>query len=102
RLAARLIGAAFDQSAIDARHSVIGSIGSGDIAFADAEGRLRSPGTGERNALYRRAAPPLTEEAAREALGRSGFAAADVTHVVTASCTGFFAPGPDFRLVRDL
>jgi len=102
RLAARLIGAAFDQSAIDTRYSVIGSIGSGDTAFADADGRLHSPSTGERNALYRRTAPPLTETAARDALTRSGFSPAEVTHVVTASCTGFFAPGPDFRLVRDL
>ena len=28
--------------------------------------------------------------------------AADVTHVITVSCTGFYAPGPDFVLARDL
>src|SRR5690606_3081327 len=61
-----------------------------------------SPTTGERNAFYRSEAPSLTARAARRALERSGFEAADVTHVVTASCTGFFAPGPDYLLVRDL
>ena len=28
--------------------------------------------------------------------------ASRITHVVTVSCTGCFAPGPDFRIVRDL
>jgi predicted naringenin-chalcone synthase len=31
-----------------------------------------------------------------------GFEAADVTHVITISCTGFFAPGPDIHVVRAL
>ena len=102
RLTARLIGAAFDQSAIETRYSAIGEIDRGESPFVDAEGRLRRPTTGERNARYRREAPPLFASAAAEALAGSGFAAADVTHVVTASCTGFFAPGPDYLLVRDL
>lgn len=102
RLAARLIGAAFDQSAIENRYSVIGSPGDDSALFTDGEGRLRAPSTGERNLIYRAEAPPLTAAAARDALERSGCSAAEVTHVVTASCTGFFAPGPDFLLVRQL
>ena len=102
RLTARLIGAAFDQSAIEHRYSVIGQIGSGGTLFSEDGELLQAPSTGERNAVYRREAPPLTEAAARDALERSGFDAAEVTHVVTASCTGFFAPGPDYLLVRRL
>lgn len=102
RLAQRLIGAAFDQSAIDTRHSVIGSVADGSALFLDQEGRLRSPTTGERNAVYRREAPALSLAAASEALERAGLDASEITHVVTASCTGFFAPGPDFLLVRQL
>ena len=102
RLTARLIGAAFDQSAIDHRYSVIGQIGSGGTLFSEDGELLRAPSTGERNAVYRRAAPPLSEAAARDALERSGFDAAEITHVVTASCTGFFAPGPDYLLVKQL
>ncbi len=108
RLTARLIGAAFDQSAIDTRYSVIGSLDSdngpsanSDVFMEDHE-LLRSPSTGERNLVYRREAPPLSAAAARDALERAGLSAADVTHVVTASCTGFFAPGPDYLLVREL
>ena len=102
RLTARLIGAAFDQSAIETRYSVVGAAGARSAVFVDERDRLRAPTTGERNAVYRAEAPPLFAAAAREAIAGSGFTAAEITHVVTASCTGFFAPGPDFLLVREL
>ena len=115
RLTARLIGAAFDQSAIDTRHTVLGELAdaspdgspdgsrSGGSPFIDSSTRaLLAPSTRVRNDLYRREAPALFARAAREALSRAGVEASAVTHVVTASCTGLFAPGPDYRLVRDL
>ncbi|MDO8383511.1 type III polyketide synthase [Microbacterium sp.] len=106
RLTARLIGAAFDQSAIDTRHTVLDELGEGSAdasSFIVAESKeVLSPATGLRNDVYRREAPPLFAEAARDALARAGVEASAVTHVVTASCTGFYAPGPDYRLVRDL
>src|SRR5690606_32047736 len=82
RLTARLIGAAFDSSAIEHRYSVIGRIGEESALFTDGVDVLRSPSTGERNLLYRSEAPALSAAAAREALAGSGFDAADVTHVV--------------------
>lgn len=106
RLTARLIGAAFEKSAIDSRHTVLSELGeqsAGASDFIDADTReLRSPLTGTRNDVYRREAPPLFARAAREALARADVEASAISHVVTASCTGFFAPGPDYRLVRDL
>lgn len=102
RLARRLIGTAFDQSAIETRYSVIGGAGERSAVFADDGDLLRCPTTGQRNAVYRREAPRLYAAAAQEALGRSGHQATEVTHIVTASCTGFFAPGPDFLLVTEL
>ncbi|WP_336630477.1 MULTISPECIES: type III polyketide synthase [unclassified Microbacterium] len=107
RLTRRLIAAAFDQSAIDERHSVLAELrpGSDDpaSAFLDThERRILRPATGVRNEVYVREAPALFAAAARDALARSGTDADAVTHVVTASCTGFFAPGPDVALVREL
>jgi len=128
RLGARLIRAAFDGAAIDRRATVIAELGElepgepgepreprvpGDPeadeardaaarVFVDVDGAVLSPSTGVRNAVYRREAPGLFAAAAADALARAGMTAAEVTHVVTVSCTGFFAPGPDFRLVRDL
>lgn len=70
------------------------------VFFKGEEGRWLSPSTGERNAIYEREAPGLFEEAARKALG--SIPADTVTHVITVSCTGFFAPGPDFVLAQRL
>ncbi|MGK9147255.1 type III polyketide synthase [Plantibacter flavus] len=108
KLAQRLIGAAFDASAIDTRHTVIdefdGQAAGRAPTFYDADGQtVLAPTTGVRNEAYIEHAPPLLLEAARRALATApGLSAADVTHVVTASCTGFFAPGPEYLLVRDL
>ncbi len=103
RVTRRIIGAAFDQSAIDTRHAVLPELVAGGSDFVDAETReIGMPPTGARNAVYAREAPLLFAAAARDALARAQVDAADVTHVVTASCTGFFAPGPEFRLVREL
>ncbi|MDX2377953.1 type III polyketide synthase [Microbacterium sp. LRZ72] len=103
RLTARLIGAAFDQSAIDSRHTVLPELVTGGSNFVDADSRMiQNPATGARNDVYAREAPDLFATAARAALAQADVPASSVTHVVTASCTGFFAPGPDYRLVRDL
>ncbi|MFG6503829.1 type III polyketide synthase [Microbacterium sp. P05] len=105
RLARRLLDAAFDAAAIDTRHTVLSELGGNPPSRLDVliePAQLRAPSTGERNAEYRRVAPALFAEAARDALARSGVSADAVTHVVTVSCTGLFAPGPDYLLVRDL
>ena len=52
--------------------------------------------------MYIALAPPLFAAAASQALAEAGVAPDEVTHVITVSCTGMFAPGPDFRLVKDL
>ncbi|WP_150462385.1 type III polyketide synthase [Nesterenkonia ebinurensis] len=103
KLARRYISAAFDAAGIATRHTVLSGLGgTPDGTFISAEGELLVPSTGERNDLYRHAAPPLAAEAASKALREGQVAAHQVTHVVTVSCTGFFAPGLDYRLVRDL
>ncbi|MGA7148556.1 MAG: type III polyketide synthase, partial [Microbacterium sp.] len=109
RLTQRLIRAAFDAAAIDERHTVLTELGAlgqtspgADGPFVDASGALRRPTTGTRNDLYTREVPGLCAQAARAAIDDAGVDPAAVTHVITVSCTGFFAPGPDYRLVRDL
>lgn len=107
RLASRLIPISFDQSGIQTRHSAIeefdreSAAAPGEAVFFDrATGRLLSPGTAARNDLYTRAAGPLYVEAARRAC--AAIDPATVTHVITVSCTGFFSPGPDFVIAREL
>ena len=108
RLGARLATAAFNASGIERRHTVLPELaagaGTGRTAFYDpATGHLLDPSTGVRNAVYAREADGLFVRAAAAALaGCAGIGAGDVTHVVTASCTGFHSPGPDYRIVRSL
>ncbi|GFZ93101.1 type III polyketide synthase [Nesterenkonia alkaliphila] len=103
RLTRRLIPAAFDAAGIDRRHTVLeGLSGAPDSAFIAEDGTLQTPGTGLRNDLYKQQAPPLAADAARRALTGGNIHPDQVTHVVSVSCTGFFAPGIDYRLIRDL
>ena len=108
RLAQRIIGTAFDVSGIATRHTVLEELSwearPEEPVFFDVEsGELRLPGTKARNEIYAVEATRLYLEAARGALEAcAGVEASDITHVVTVSCTGFYAPGPDFMLARDL
>ncbi len=60
------------------------------------------PSTEERMALYEQYALPLALQAASAAVVQSGISADAITHVVTASCTGFTAPGVDSGLIHEL
>jgi predicted naringenin-chalcone synthase len=109
RLTQRRIRAVFDAADIERRHTVLAELASpcaapaqGRPRFVEASGTILSPTTGERNDLYIQVAPELAARAARDALAGGGLDASAVTHVVTVSCTGLFAPGLDHRLVRDL
>lgn len=107
RLATRMITSVFDASAIATRHSVLtelagdGSAGSGFVE--PGTGAFVAVGTGRRNEVYREAAGELFVAAAKQALAAAPeIVPADVSHVVTVSCTGFYAPGPDIEVVRAL
>lgn len=60
------------------------------------------PTTGQRLAIYAREAGPLAVRAAVRALEDAALPPATITHLVTVSCTGFFAPGLDGWLIREL
>lgn len=110
RLGERLLRAAFDQSGIDRRYTVIEGFdtaegdGGNSCQFYDREsGTLLAPGTQARNELYTQEATKLYVDAAQQALDAcEGIEVADITHVVTVSCTGFYQPGPDYKIVRAL
>lgn len=62
----------------------------------------RGPTTAVRMARYAAEAPGLARRAGAAALDAAGFEARAITHLITASCTGFFAPGLDAALIRSL
>ncbi|WP_238439370.1 type III polyketide synthase [Microbacterium sp. JZ31] len=109
RLAKRLVSTSFGVSGIETRHTVLEELtlqprDDEEALFFDHESReLLLPGTKARNELYAAEAGPMYVEAGRKAIDAApGIDIADVTHVITVSCTGFYAPGPDFALARDL
>jgi predicted naringenin-chalcone synthase len=108
RLGQRIVATSFNVSGIERRHSVLDELRwdarPDDPVFFDAEsGELLLPGTKVRNELYAEHATRLYVEAGRAAIEATpGIEASDVTHVITVSCTGFYAPGPDFMIARDL
>jgi len=108
RLAQRLVSTSFNVSGIDTRHTVIAELTLDNDAaapqFFDAKQQLLLvPSTRVRNELYIEEATKLFVEAGRRALAACpDIRPEDVTHVVTVSCTGFYAPGPDYMLVREL
>lgn len=62
----------------------------------------RGPTTAERMQKYENAATQLAVRACTEALTRAATEAHEVSHLVTASCTGFAAPGVDAALILEL
>ena len=102
----RLIRGIYDHSGIDTRHSVLPDFGpdAEQILFhEDADGRIVEPSTHDRNRYYAECSRKMVVEAGLQALEKAdGFCAADITHVVTVSCTGFYNPGPDLDLIQGL
>lgn len=108
RLAQRIVSTSFNVSGIEKRHTVLTELSRDahpdEPVFFDIDsGELLFPGTKARNELYAEFATKLYVEAGRAAIAATpGIEASDVTHIITVSCTGFYAPGPDFVIAREL
>ncbi|WP_324699546.1 type III polyketide synthase [Novosphingobium aerophilum] len=88
------------RSGIAQRYSFLEPVTLADGTITDTAGFYGTgawPSTGQRMALYERDAPRLAF-AAIEAL-EIDIAAAGITHLIVASCTGFMAPGLDQAIV---
>lgn len=102
----RVIRSVYQRCGIEKRHSVVRDFeeNGGDSLFFSTNGeRKPSPDTRVRNAIYTREARKLFHQTGNRLLqGSTTFSKEDITHLITVSCTGFFAPGPDYYLIRDL
>lgn len=101
----RFIHRIYSHSGIDKRHSVIDDFDKNGEArlFFQQNGQLTMPSTGTRNAMYTKHAKPMYSRLAECLLeGQPRFEPEDITHVITVSCTGFFAPEPAYHIVKTL
>ena len=89
----------YARSAIDRRAAVILRDGLFPEPKTTAD---RGPGTARRLEEFQREAPELAHKACASALGHSAVAPGKITHLVTASCTGFAAPGVDIAIMQRL
>jgi len=102
----RLLGMLFRRSGVERRNSVVVRPDSEAPSQAfyppprDADDG--GPRTAARMALYEAEAGALAVRAGRAGLADAGLVGADITHLVTVSCTGFHAPGPEVTLIDDL
>lgn len=95
----------YTQSAIQKRHSVVQDFqeGQGGSLFLNGSEPLPSPSTGTRNDIYKQKASELFTTTGRKLIAQNPCFSGDaITHVITVSCTGFYAPGPDYDVVRQL
>ncbi|WP_151086596.1 type III polyketide synthase [Hymenobacter baengnokdamensis] len=102
----RKLRALYRVSGIEHRHSVLADYGraNGDYDFfPNTPGLEPFPSVSQRMAAYRREALPLALAAAHDSLRQApGVEAASLTHLITVSCTGMYAPGLDIELVAAL
>jgi len=95
----------YERSGIDFRYSCVEDYGrepSSFDFFPPSWTLTPAPTTARRNQKYRESVVPLAERVGRDALVLAGIEPGEITHVVVASCTGFFAPGLDIELVKRL
>lgn len=102
---ARKLRTIFKASGIRYRHSVLSDYNrTADFEFYPNTERLDPfPSTALRNQKYREHALALSREAVRQCLHKRGHVdVTSITHLITVSCTGLYAPGLDIELVRAL
>lgn len=68
--------------------------------FFEPDAAALGPTTGERLSVFSERAAPLAIGACEDALSRARVSPGAVTHLITASCTGFEAPGVDQAIIR--
>lgn len=99
------IGAIYSRSGIDYRYSCLNDYGTvpDEFEFYPQNWLLEpAPTTAIRNQKYGYWGLEVAEIAVKNALKQSTIKPAEITHIITVSCTGFSAPGLDIHLIKRL
>lgn len=101
----RALKAIYKASGIEHRHSVIADYvrAPGDFQFFPNHSNEAFPPTSQRMELYQSSALPLALAAIDNCFSSiEPFDKNDITHLITISCTGMYAPGIDIEIVQRL
>ncbi len=98
----RMIDMTSNQSGIDYRFFVIqdGDENSTEKLFTK-DGKYFSPDTKTRMTEYEKWSIELTKNAINELAKKSKIDFSSINRLITISCTGFFAPGLDYELIKE-
>lgn len=99
----RMIDIAAAHSGIDHRYIVIpdGDENSEEKLFT-LNGKHVSPDTETRMKEYEKWATTLSVKAVRELIEKNKIDTRTIDKIITISCTGFFAPGLDYEIIKEL
>ncbi len=102
----RKLRALYKISGIEHRHTVLKDYAAepGNYTFFPNSPHLKPfPTVGQRMELYKQYALPLATTAAQNCLQQlAGFDVKTITHLISVSCTGMYAPGLDIELIAAL
>jgi prepilin-type processing-associated H-X9-DG protein len=101
----RKLNAIFRSSGVAHRYSVLEDYAKlSDFGFYPNNKELSPfPSTEKRNSEYRKHALPLSVQAIENCIHTRGdFSLSQITHLITVSCTGLYAPGLDIELIKEL
>jgi predicted naringenin-chalcone synthase len=98
----RLFAAMYRRAGVEMRHSVVLNASEGALAQRQSFYGAEHPTTRDRLLKYEVEAGPLALSAGRMALQKAAISSSRVTHLITVSCSGFYAPGFDIALMRQL
>ncbi|HLK97048.1 MAG TPA: hypothetical protein VK364_04710 [Hymenobacter sp.] len=102
----RRLMALYRHTRIDRRHTVLADYVRPREEFTfytNSPGMEPFPTVGQRMGLYRQEAVPLALKAIHDCFASyPDFDPQTITHLITVSCTGLYAPGPDIELIEAL
>ena len=104
-MASRKLRAIFRASGISYRYSVLDDYGKQHnfTFYANTDDFEPFPSTEKRVSEYQKHALTLSRRAVEDCfLKRNDFKPSSITHLITVSCTGMYAPGLDIDLVKEL
>lgn len=99
----RLIHQIYSRSGIQTRHSVLKDFKDQKNRELYYNGHGATPGTGIRNKIYERKGREMFVNIAQKVMDvYPEISPESITHLITISCTGFYAPGPDYDIIKAL
>ena len=94
----------FQNACIETRYSVLEDYGSPSLQgeFFGDNFPNTIPDTHQRNQVYIQEAPRLAIKSSQQAINDWGQPITSITHVISVSCTGMYAPGIELKLIESL